>query len=235
MNYSIILSGGIGSRMRTDGFPKQYIDVNGKPILVYTLEQFHSSESVDKIVIVADPAWQASITEWITAYNLASKFLGFASPGSSRQGSILNGLHVCMKEVNDSQKDCVIIHDAVRPLVSQKLINDCFDALEDADGCMPVLPVTDTTYYSEDGVNISDLLNRDKLFAGQAPEAFDLKKYYDVNCSVSEDEIEQTRGTTEIAYKHGLKVKMILGDYGNFKITTPTDLDRFKTVLEGKE
>ena len=55
------------------------------------------------------------------------------------------------------------------------------------------------------------------------------------SCSVSEDEIEQTRGTTEIAYKHGLKVKMILGDYGNFKITTPTDLDRFKTVLEGKE
>ena len=235
MNFAIILSGGIGTRMRSDGFPKQYIEINDKPILVYTLEQFCRCDNVDKIIIVADETWQDTITQWLISYSLKSKFESYAKPGSSRQESILNGLKKCMELSVDSDHDNVIIHDAVRPRVKPELISECFSQLEDYDGCMPVIPVTDTTYYSEDGHNITNLLDRDKLFAGQSPEAFRLKKYYDVNISASETEISTTRGTTEIACKHGLKCCMIQGDYGNFKLTTPADLERFKVALEEED
>jgi len=234
MNYAIILSGGIGSRMRTDGFPKQYIEVKGKPILIYTLEIFDRCSSVDKIIIVADSLWYEEIKSWLNDYNLNKKFISFATPGLSRQGSILNGLLCCVDSSDDISRDNVIIHDAVRPCVNSKLIDQCFIALDEYEGCMPVLSVTDTTYYSDDGKHIFDLLNRDKLFAGQSPEAFKLKPYYEANIEATAEEILNIRGSTEIAYKHGLNVCLIPGDYGNFKITMPTDLDRFKTVLEDK-
>ena len=233
MNIALILSGGVGSRMRSDGFPKQYIAVNGKPILMYTLEKFQSCPVIDKIVIVADPAWQADIRAWLAQENI-TKFADFALPGTSRQGSILNGLEVCMTLAAENT-DGVIIHDGVRPLVNHALIADCLAALKDHDGCMPVLPVTDTTYMSEDGKHISSLLDRSTLFAGQSPETFRLQPYYEINKNASAEELENTRGTTEIAYKHGMDIRLIPGDYGNFKLTTPTDLDRFRTVLEDKK
>lgn len=232
MNFSIVLSGGIGTRMRTDGFPKQYLTVNDKPILVYTLEKINLCDQVDKIIIVADVTWHEQISKWIKQYGLEEKFASYAAPGSSRQGSILSGLKVCMNFSDNPELDKVVIHDAVRPLVTPQLLTKCLNALDEYEGCMPVLSMTDTTYYSEDGHEISSLLDRDKLFAGQAPEAFRLKPYYNVNMAVSDEEIYATRGTTEIAYKHGLKVCMIPGDYGNFKLTTPSDLDRFRAVLE---
>ena len=230
MNIALILSGGVGSRMRSDGFPKQYIEIHGKPILMYTLEKFQTCPVIDRIVVVADPAWQSDIRAWVARDGIA-KFAGFAQPGTSRQGSILNGLEVCMT-LAAGEADGVIIHDGVRPLVSHALIGDCLAALKDYDGSMPVLAVTDTTYVSEDGKHISNLLDRSTLFAGQSPEAFRLRPYYEINKSVSAEELENTRGTTEIAYKHGMNVCLIPGDYGNFKLTTPTDLDRFRAALE---
>ena len=230
MNFAIILSGGIGSRMRTDGFPKQYIEINGKPILLYTLEKFEKTNCVDKIVIVADDKWHSNIKNWILKFGINSKFAGFAKPGNSRQRSILNGLEFC-KMLSHSETDNVIIHDGVRPCVTEDLIKACLDACSEYDGCMPVIPVTDTIYYSEDGKEITNLLDRSKLFAGQAPEAFRFNKYYEINKSADLEEIENTKGTTEIAYRNGLNIRLIPGEYANFKLTTPTDLERFKTVL----
>lgn len=229
MNFAIILSGGVGTRMRTDGFPKQYLEIFNKPILAYTLETFDSNDLVDKIIIVADPVWQSKIREWLKHYNV-KKFEAFAEPGKSRQGSILNGLKECIK-YNKNQTDNVIIHDAVRPLVSSTLIQNCFNQLDKYDGCMPVLPVVDTIYYSENGVTISNLLDRNCLYSGQSPEAFNLQKYYDINKDLSAEELDAIKGTTEIAYKNNLNICLIKGDTFNYKLTTPTDLNRFKNDI----
>lgn len=158
MNYAIILSGGIGSRMKTEGFPKQYIEVANKPILIYTLEVFENCSDVDKIVIVAADQWKEAIIHWLEEYRI-TKVVNIALPGSSRQESILSGLEACMC---DSENDdyCVIIHDAVRPCVSEELIRNCLQACNEHEGCMPVIPVTDTVYQSMDGKSIFSLLDR---------------------------------------------------------------------------
>ncbi len=229
MNYAIILSGGVGTRFGSE-IPKQYIDIDGKPIIQFTLERFGESKLIDKIVIVVAKEWQDYVNK--IALDILDKPFLFAKPGSSRQGSILNGLNKCA-EGGVSEEDKVIIHDAVRPLVSTKLIDECIEALNDSGAVMPVIPVCDTIYESADGKSVTGLLDRDKLFSGQAPEAFGLKKYYELNKTLSAKEIEAIRGSSELAFKNGIKVKLISGEVTNFKITTREDMERFKQIIKG--
>lgn len=232
MNFAVILSGGIGTRMHMGDFPKQYYKVKGRMILEYTLDKFERADPVDAIVIVMAPAWQEKLeAELREKY---SKLAGFAAPGSIRQESILSGLEFCM-ERSMSGEDKVIIHDGVRPLVSCELICECFKALEEYEACLPVIPATDTIYYSEDGKGVDKLLDRSKLFMGQSPETFLLHKYYKAHEGRSHAFLESMRGTTEIAHVAGMKICMIEGESLNFKITNPPDLDRFRMIVGPEE
>lgn len=233
MNIAIILAGGIGSRMRTNGMPKQYIEVLNKPILVYTLEKFQKNEDIDRIIIVAHAEYHDCINEWLKQYGI-TKFYGFAYQGESRQESILNGLHVAVVD-GVLSIDKVIIHDSVRPLVSQNLISHCLKEIDEHDGCMPVISVNDTIYQSQDGKKISTLLDRSTLYAGQSPEAFNLEKYYKVNVGTERKVLNEIKGSSEIAFSNGFDISLIPGEVSNFKLTTPEDLARFEVILRNSE
>ena len=233
MNFALILSGGVGTRMKSS-VPKQYVSVAGKPIVMHTMEIFDKIERFDRIVIVANEEWQREIASWCEEYSINTSIC-FALPGDTRQESILNGLAECMLySVNDS--DVVIIHDAVRPLVSEELINTCIDKAREYGGCMPVIHVNDTIYYSEDGMTVTRLLKRDQLYAGQAPEAFRLPAYYKMNKDRTKEELKTYRGTSEIAYQYGeaygIKLFLTPGDESNYKLTTKEDLDRYRLSME---
>lgn len=223
MKTAIILAGGTGTRLGGN-IPKQYLEVANKPVITYCLEKFEANQLIDEIVIVAAEEWYAFISENIRNIR---KFKCFAPAGSSRQHSILNG----MKAANPQTKK-VIIHDAARPNVSDNTISACILGLDEYDGVMPVLSVKDTIYYSETGEQISSLLNRDQLFAGQAPESFLFKKYMDIHEGMNEEELSLVRGSSEIAFKNGLSIKMIKGDEHNYKITTLVDLEKFRSEVE---
>lgn len=231
MNIAIILSGGVGSRMGLD-IPKQYVEVNHRPIISYCLKTFLENKQTDAIVIGVADEWKESVEKQMEELK-ASKPVLYAVPGETRQYSIYNALKV-VKGNGYGDESLVIIHDAARPLVSHEIINRCYDACKNADGSMPVIPVKDTTYYSEDGMNITSLLDRSKLWAGQAPEAFVFGKYFDVHEKMTREELLKINGSTEIAFKNGLKVKMVKGDPMNFKITTPEDLSNFESIIKNK-
>ena len=160
-----------------------------------------------------------------------TKICGYAPAGETRQHSIYNGLKCIDKNAHDT--DIVIVHDAARPLVSNQIISDCIKGAKECDGAMPVISVKDTVYQSADGMQIDRLLKRSELFAGQAPESFDFKKYYKIHNEVSDDEIALTAGSSEIAYRHGMKIRMVKGSERNLKITTVEDLETFETILKG--
>lgn len=225
MNTAIILAGGIGTRLGTD-IPKQYIEVKGKPIISYCLHKFEENPNIDSIIVVAANDWQFYLKKQIAKEGI-TKFIGFAEAGSSRQHSIVNGLRV-IEDANGK----IIIHDAARPNVTDQTISLCMNGLDEADGVMPVIPVKDTVYYSETGDQISSLLNREKLFAGQTPEAFSLEKYRAIHEGLTEADLGLIRGSSEIAYSNGLKVKLIPGDEHNYKITTVADLEKFRAEIE---
>ena len=127
-----------------------------------------------------------------------------------------------------------MIHDAARPLLSQKLIADCAEAIEGHDGVLPVLPMKDTVYYSKDGRQITSLLDRQAVFAGQAPELFRLGTYYQANERLLPEEILRINGSTEPAVLAGMQIAMVPGDERNFKITTLADLERFRQIMENE-
>lgn len=225
MNIALILSGGTGSRVGTD-IPKQYIIVRGKPIIHYCLEPIAHHEMIDAIQIVADGAWQDFILEHMKDAVFEQKFKGFSLPGANRQLSIWNGLREIRKYASD--QDFVFIHDAARPFLSHDFISECLKAADGYDGVLPVLPMKDTVYMSEDGEKITSLLNRSQIFAGQAPEVFVLGGYYRANKALFPEKILKINGSTEPAVMAGMKIKMIPGDERNFKITTREDLKRFE-------
>ncbi len=229
MNIAIVLAGGIGTRLGGD-IPKQYIEVAGKPIISYCLDKFEKHILIDNIVIVAAEMWQDYILSWIVKDNL-NKFSGFAPAGNSRQHSIVNGM-LKAKSIGATASDNIIIHDAARPNISETIISKCIESLSDYDGTMPVLPVKDTIYLSENGESITSLLNRDQLYAGQAPESFKYGKYFEIHDGLTEDDLLKVRGSSEIAYRHGLKIRMIPGDEHNYKITTKEDLNKFIREME---
>lgn len=253
MVTALLLSGGTGTRMGVET-PKQYIEVNGRPVISYCLERLFAHEGIDAVQIVADEMWRKLILECMDGFcagesdksacgemawgatsassveNGNNKFRGFSAPGETRQLSILNGLEDIGKYAGDT--DHVLIHDAARPMVSAGQISDCLEAVRAGhEGALPVLPMKDTVYFSEDGERITSLLERSRIFAGQAPEAFLFGKYIEANRALLPEKIFKINGSTEPAVMAGMDIAMIPGDERNFKITTKADLERFREII----
>lgn len=226
MNIALILAGGTGARLSSE-IPKQYISVRGKMIITRCLEVFGAHQQMDAIQIVAHPGWREEIESQMPE-KARAKFKGFSDPGSNRQRSIFHGLKDMMEYAGNS--DLVIVHDAARPLVGAVLLSQCVKACKGHDGVIPVLPMKDTVYLGEGGQVVS-LLERDKVYAGQAPEAFLLGKYYDANERLMPDGIDRIHGSTEPAIMAGMDIAMIPGDERNFKITTQMDLERYMDLV----
>ncbi len=233
MNTLIQLSGGVGSRMGLN-IPKQYVTVNDRPVFSYSLETFMRNPYIDNVVVVADNSWVDYIKADYEQLEVR-KPIFFALPGETRQHSVYNALRRIEELSLCSDDDIIIIHDAARPLVSHEIINSCINELEGYDGVLPVIPVKDTIYLSQDGKNITSLLTRSELFAGQAPESFRFGKYYAIHNAMTHDEISKINGSTEIAYKAGLNVRLVKGSEMNFKITTSEDLSNFENIVNPKE
>lgn len=232
MNTALILSGGTGTRLGGD-IPKQYIEAGGRLIISYCIARLALHEGIDGIQIVAAPVWQERILACLdgkeAGERFRGKFRGFSLPGRTRQLSILSGLKDIGKYAGT--EDCVLIHDAARPLLTEGLVSACLEAVEGHDGVLPVLPMKDTVYLSRGEGRISGLLDRKEIFAGQAPELFRFGPYLAANLALLPDRILEINGSTEPAVMAGLDIVMIPGDENNFKITTRTDLERFREIV----
>ena len=224
-NVALLLSGGTGLRMGSD-LPKQYICVYGKMIITRCLERLCRHPMIDAVQIVAAEEWREAI---LAECVCTDKLRGFSAPGENRQLSILHGFRDISQYAG--KDDIVLVHDAARPLISEDLISDCLTKIENHDGVMPVLPMTDTVYYSSDGTQVEQLLDRSRIYAGQAPEAFRLRRYLEANERLLPDRILSISGATEPAIMARLDILMIPGDKNNLKITTQNDLERYKELL----
>ncbi len=235
MNYAILLAGGTGSRISSD-IPKQYIKAGPHMMITVALKVLLESGLIDGVCIVTDGDWSEEIKKDAASAGLdLDKILSYADPGDNRQLSILNGMNEIIKVKGEpSDTDTMLVHDAARPFVSAGLLTSVYGSLDDHDGVMPVLPMKDTVYYSENGSEISELLDRQKVFAGQAPELFLFGKYYEANKALLPEKIHSVNGASEPAIIAGMDIVMIPGDEGNFKVTTNADLDRYLMIVKDR-
>lgn len=225
MKIAIILSGGIGSRMRSD-IPKQYIEVDGKPILAYSVDKFLTHPEIDKVIIALNDEWLDYVKNHLDS---SKKEIHYCASSATREHTIYSALKKA-KEIGDGEDDIVIIHDGVRPLVSERVISDCLHACGTYEAAIASIDVKDTIYVSADGGVITSVPDRSLLHKGQTPEAFHLGKYLKIHDEASYDEISAVTGGAQFAQQKGISVYLSRGEEINFKITTPEDLERFKQI-----
>jgi len=214
MNAAIILAGGVGSRTGLD-IPKQFVQVDDKPLIQYCYDVIEASEHTDLIAVVCSENYRKLIKK-------AKKPILFVNPGESRQGSVINSLRT-LDELSDRPRT-VMIYDAARPFITVELIDRIYSALDGHDGVMPVIPVMDTVYECVDG-KVTGLLNRDVIYAGQAPELFLFDKYLYANTVLSDERLSLIRGSSEPALLYSMDVVTVFGDTRNKKITTKEDIE----------
>ena len=229
MNIAVILSGGSGTRMGLS-IPKQYVEIKGKMVIEYCFDTFLSLSSIDVLLICLANEWMPLVKE-VLMNHPTSKPVFFAESGSTRQETVINAMEAINKLGVDDD-DIVLIHEAARPLISDKVICRCLAAMEYAEVALPVVPVKNTTYMSCDGKSVDSIPDRKMLWSGQAPEVFRFGSYYNVLKRNGTGELLTLTGGTEAAFKAGLKCVLVEGEEFNIKITTPTDLAIFEKILE---
>ena len=235
MNYGILLSGGVGMRMDAK-LPKQYVRLKDRMIITHSAASLFKSKHVDRIVFVMDEGFLDEVKRDLSDEGLSlSKFMGVAKPGFNRQDSIRQG----MKRIEEmagpfDKEDTVLIQDAARPFLTEEDLDQMYAALGGHDGVMPVLPMKDTVYLGDGNGRVDQLLPRERVYAGQAPELFMLEKYERSVAALSEEELARIHGSTEPAILYGMDIVMIDGDERNFKITTKEDMKRALSVVNAQ-
>lgn len=228
MNHAIIVAGGVGSRMMLD-IPKQYYEVRGVPIIMFSIRKFLIHPLIDSIVIVMADEWKDYMQNHLILEDRMGKRIFFARAGKSRQHSVYNGLNSLLGFAQDN--DMVLIHDSVRPLFPISVIIDGIEACKTFDMALPVISVKDATYQSFDGTTLDKVLPRQELFSGQSPECAKYGLLYKAHSLFSDDDLSNIKGCSELALKAGLSVKLIPGTEQNFKITTIEDLHAFELII----
>ena len=232
MNYAVLLAGGTGSRMKSIDVPKQYFEINGIPILIYTLKTFVKVNCFDYIYIAIDNYYKDYVNSLLGEYfdeKIISK-ITLVNGGNERIDSIHNVIKsIEVNEINDD--DIIVIHDGVRPFVTEKIIMDNINGAKDYGATVTSVPVNDTILLSTDGDYVDRIPIRKTLFNGQSPDSFNLKTFIELENNLTEEQKEIITGTSQVCTFNDYPIKMIEGDTINFKITTDADLELAEHII----
>ncbi|WP_342559393.1 2-C-methyl-D-erythritol 4-phosphate cytidylyltransferase [Metasolibacillus sp. FSL K6-0083] len=231
MNYAIILASGTGSRMGNVDKPKQFIDVYGKPIIIYTLETFANHPEIDQIIIVTLEEWIEDVKILVRKYEI-DKVATIIAGGNSRQASVYEAIKYLANTERDCLDDIVVVHDAVRPLVSQRIISDNIEAAKQYGAVDTVIPSADTIVKSLSNETITEIPKRDYYYLGQTPQSFKFALLEEAHKYAYNNPDIETTDDCKLVLTLEHPVHLIMGDKLNFKVTTFEDLLLFKAILK---
>lgn len=229
---AIVLSAGIGSRMQSD-VPKQYMELNGYPVIYYSLKAFQDSEVSSIILVTGKNDVEYCRTEIVEKYHL-DKVHKVIPGGAERYNSVYEGLKAI------SEADYILIHDGARPMLNQEILRRSMDAAAEYGACVVGMPVKDTIKVSDENAFCKETPPRSSLWMIQTPQTFSyqlVKGAYECVLEAIEngEEVPQiTDDAMMVEYATDTKVKLVQGDYRNIKITTPEDLSVASTYLKNK-
>ena len=229
-NVAILIAGGSGQRMRQD-IPKQFLNVDDKPVIVYTLECFEKHPNIDGIIVVCIKGWEEIVKAYAKQFNI-TKLKAIVPGGDCGQASIKNGLDAAKKYY--SKDDVVLIHDAIRPMVSQEIISDNIAKCSMYGNAITVIPCAEAMLETENQIDSDSQINRDNLKRTQTPQAFILGDILSAHKEAKERGITNSVASCTLYIELGRKVYFSMGSEKNIKLTTPDDLEIFKGYLKSK-
>ena len=232
-NIALIIAGGSGSRMGLE-VPKQFLFVNGKPIIIYTLEAFEKHPQIDAIEVVCIEGWEDILKSYADNYDI-NKLLWITKGGNTGQESIRNGVYNL--EGNIDEDDNVIIHDGVRPMLAPEIISDVIVKCNKYGNGVSSMPYNEQIFVIDDDISTTKYIPRETLRRVVTPQAYKfgvLKKAY-------EEAFEKNIGISGSSYTNTMMVELgerlyfAAGSDKNLKLTTQDNLLMFKAMIDAEE
>lgn len=219
-SIAVIFAGGAGQRMGSET-PKQFLRVCGKDILLHTLELFEINDNIDEIYIACIEEWIPYVENLVRSYDV-DKVRRVFPGGVSGQDSIFIGLSEVKK---DHDNAVVLLHDGVRPLVSQETISNCVKSVLENGSAVTVTPCFETPIYSGGGSNVESMPLRSEMYTAQAPQGFYLNDILEAHIKerAVNPNYEGIVDSCGLMFKHGVDSYLVMGNRGNVKVTTPED------------
>ena len=236
MVYAAVLAGGIGKRMQRSDLPKQFLPLGGKSVIVHTAEQFIINPNIDRIFILVPTDWLSYAKDLFGKEDVfGGKSDGFEiiTGGPDRNSTLIAAVKRIEETCDLNPNDILVSHDAVRPFVTQRIINDNIAECKKYGAVDTVYTLADTPVVSEDGSIISEIPVRSKIFLGQTPQTFNIQLLKEVYASLTDDEKAILTDACKMFVIKNKTVKIVMGESYNMKITTPFDFTMAQAILKG--
>lgn len=230
-NIALIIAGGIGERTHQD-IPKQFINVKDVPVIIYTLQAFQRHPQIDAIEVVCLEGWHDVLKAYAKQFGLW-KLENIVNGGKTGQDSIRNGLWDIAKRY-DADDDIVLIHDSIRPMVSEEVISENIRVCRKYGNATTVIPCTSVMLTTDDSIVSKSQIPRDNLKITQTPQAFFLKELLEVHEKAITMDLLPSIASCALYIEMGKKVYLSAGSEKNIKITTSEDIEIFQALLESK-
>lgn len=231
MNIAILIAGGCGHRMGQD-IPKQFLNIQDKPVIVYTMEAFQKHPNIDSIIVVCIKGWHEILKAYAKQFNI-TKLVDVVEGGECGQQSIYNGL-IKAKELYDDN-DIVLIHDGIRPMVSEEIISDNIAKCMVYGNAITSIPCVEAMLQTEDNISSITQISRNNLKRTQTPQAFKLGEIVSAHEEALKKGITNSVASCTLYIELGRKVYFSAGSEKNIKLTTPDDIEIFKALLDTKK
>jgi 2-C-methyl-D-erythritol 4-phosphate cytidylyltransferase len=231
MNIALIIAGGSGQRMNQD-IPKQFLNVNDKPIIIYTLAAFQKHPDIGAIAVVCVDGWHDVLRAYAKQFGI-TKLKWIFHGGENGQSSIRNGIHGLAKECD--KQDTVLIHDANRPMVSTEIISGCIATCRLHGSGIAAIPCAEAMLVTQNGRSSGATIHRDTLRRTQTPHAFPLEKLVWAHKTALEKGITNSIASCTLFIELGETVHFSPGSEKNIKLTTVDDIDIFKALLASQK
>ena len=232
MNVALVFAGGTGQRMRNSARPKQFLELYGKPVIAYTLEIFQAHQEIDAIVVPCLEGWLDHLQRIAEKYGI-SKLIKVLPGGATSQQSKLLALRALRDVCRDDA--IILMHDAVRPLITSRLIDDNLTCIRQFGNAITVDPFTETGVVSEDGKTVETTIERKKLYIAKAPQTFYYGDALWAHEAAQNMPDSTTIDTCTIMTTLGKELHFVPCQSSNIKITTPEDYYIFKAIHDLQE
>ena len=233
MIYAGILAGGIGSRMGNVPLPKQFLEIDKKPIIIHTVEKFLLSDEFDKIIIATPKKWISHTRDILKKFNIVNKKIEVVQGGNDRNETIMNIIDFIETNYGVMDSDIIVTHDAVRPFLTRRIIKENIELGLKTHAVDTVIKAIDTIVVSKDHETISDIPLRDEMYQGQTPQTFNIKLLKESYILLSDEQKETLTDACKIIIASNKQVSLVEGEIFNIKITTPYDLKVANSIIRG--
>lgn len=230
-NIALILAGGSGQRMHQN-IPKQFLTINDRPVIVYTMEAFQKHADINAIAVVCISGWEQVLKAYADQFNI-TKLKHIVTGGENGQASIRNGVFELEKHY--AADDIVLIHDGIRPLVSEEIISDCIVTTKKYGSAISSVPCYEPVMRTEDGLKTCDFYPREKLKRSHTPHGFPIGKICAMHRLALERGITNAVSSNTMLFDLGEQVYFSAGSEKNIKLTTVEDIEIFKALLVAKK